>query len=67
MVGQSEQTMYSNKGKNFIIFNDKSGSMSGTPFDTLKFACLGIKDALFSEGNKFEDVTVVYYDHAVYP
>jgi hypothetical protein len=41
--------------------------MSGTPFDTLKFACLGIKDALFSEGNKFEDVTVVYYDHAVYP
>ena len=34
----------SNKGKNLMIFNDKSGSMSGTPFRVLTEACIEIAD-----------------------
>jgi hypothetical protein len=30
-----------------MIFNDKSGSMSGSPFMQLKEACLGIAEKIF--------------------
>lgn len=47
-----------------MLFNDKSGSMSGTPFNTLKLACAELADTLFDDANggAFEDVKIVFYD-----
>ena len=60
-----DQQAQNPQGRHFIIFNDKSGSMSGTPFNALKEACLGIKDHLFADGGKFETVEVCFYDNNV--
>jgi len=44
-----------------MLFNDKSGSMSGSPFDTLKIGCLELADSLFDEENiKFDKVSNKY-------
>jgi uncharacterized protein YegL len=52
------------QGKKLMLFNDKSGSMSGTPFDTLKLACVELADTLFDDANgaAFEDIKIVFYD-----
>ena len=49
-----------------MIFNDKSGSMSGKPFIALKEACEGIADDIFDNDN-FESVHTIFYDDKTYP
>lgn len=47
-----------------MIFNDKSGSMSGQPFAQLKEACLGISETIYHGNNgekSFESTTVCFY------
>ena len=55
-----------NKGKHLMIFNDKSGSMSGAPFTALKEACVGIADDIF-DNNTFEKVHTIFYGSECYP
>lgn len=71
----TEQTKkVENKGKHLMLFNDRSGSMSGTPFESLKKGCLEIADSIFAENennpddNPFEMVHTVFYgsDATVY-
>ena len=38
------------KGRFLMVFNDKSGSMSGLPFTTLKEANVQLLETLFPEG-----------------
>lgn len=48
--------------KHLMIFNDQSGSMSGTPFNLLKEACLGITDMIFDQnGAPLFHTDVVFY------
>jgi len=50
-----------------MLFNDKSGSMAGIPFNTLKIGCLELADTLFDdEKNKFDQVSLVFYDSHPY-
>jgi hypothetical protein len=42
VLGCEQQDAVTNEGKNLMLFNDQSGSMSGTPFETLKKACLDL-------------------------
>ena len=42
VLGGEQLHAVTNEGKNLMLFNDQSGSMSGTPFDTLKKACLDL-------------------------
>lgn len=52
------------KGKHLVIFNDKSGSMSGGPFKALQTACDSLTDQIFDgKGKKmFEETHVVFYN-----
>ena len=54
-----------------MLFNDKSGSMSGTPFETLKKGCVELADSIFSEINEednlFEMVHTVFFESDVHP
>ena len=48
-----------------MLFNDQSGSMSGTPFDTLKKACLDLGEQIFGDdaaSNTFETVDTVFFE-----
>lgn len=58
------QAAESNQGKHLFIYNDKSGSMSGSPFKNLKEACLGITDKIFPDpqNSLFEKVMVCFYE-----
>jgi hypothetical protein len=42
ILGTEYNAPVTNEGKNLMLFNDQSGSMSGTPFETLKKACLDL-------------------------
>jgi len=56
----------SNLGKKLMLFNDKSGSMSGGPFRTLKEGCMELKNQIFpsdSSTNPFETVEVIFYSN----
>jgi len=61
----------SNKGKHLMLFNDRSYSMSGTPFETLKKACVTLAETVFShdeaspEDNQFEQVHTYFYDNTI--
>tara|TARA_B110000285_G_scaffold141354_1_gene158140 strand:+ start:388 stop:891 length:504 start_codon:yes stop_codon:yes gene_type:complete len=62
----------SNKGKHLMLFNDQSYSMEGTPFETLKKACLDLAEVIFgADGDKsqnlFEQVHTIFYNHNAYP
>lgn len=54
-----------------MLFNDRSYSMSGTPFETLKKACVTLADTIFSndeatpEDNQFEQVHTYFYDNTI--
>ena len=51
-----------------MIFGDKSGSMSGTPFNALKKGCEDLGDTIFGdkkEDNSFEKVWVAFYESSV--
>jgi hypothetical protein len=71
MTGEelAEKPKKSNKGKYLMLFNDRSGSMSGSPFRALKEGCEGIADTIFSsdeskqgkEDNTFEKVHTCFY------
>jgi len=53
---------------NLMIFADKSGSMSGAPYRTLKQALLDLADQLFGETkeeNAFESVHTVFYNSEI--
>jgi len=65
LLNESGKKRASNSGKHLILFNDKSGSMSGGPFNTLIEGCLQLSDSLFPEdGEKaFESVDVCFYDN----
>jgi uncharacterized protein with von Willebrand factor type A (vWA) domain len=64
--GKADGGPVSNLGKHLMIFNDRSGSMSGSPFTALKSACESIADDIFDD-SKFESVHTVFYDDAVKP
>ena len=53
--------------KNLLIFNDKSYSMSGKPFDTLQVAHQNIGKMIFDDdGNSiFKEINVVFYNVAI--
>jgi len=72
ITGITQAVTKSNKGKHLMLFNDQSGSMSGTPFTTLKKACLDLGEVIFSaDGDKsqnlFEKVHTIFYNHDAYP
>lgn len=51
-----------------MIFGDKSGSMSGTPFNALKKGCEDLADKIFgynNEDNSFEKVWIAFYESNV--
>ena len=51
-----------------MIFGDKSGSMSGTPFNALKKGCEDLADKIFGEtkkDNSFEKVWISFYESNV--
>lgn len=52
-------------GKTLMIFNDKSYSMNGTPFDALKKACNDVADMIYEDnGNAlFDNVDLIFYDN----
>ena len=52
-----------------VLFNDKSGSMRGKPFDTLKKSYKNIADIIFDEKDEtlFEKVQLVFYNHDLFP
>lgn len=54
----------SNKGKYLMIFNDKSGSMSGQPWNALQEATRSFADILYPEGQEpvFEDIKLIYFE-----
>ena len=65
ILGTDEQAVVTNDGKNLMLFNDQSGSMSGTPFETLKKACLDLGEEIFGEdkaSNTFETVDTVFFE-----
>ena len=48
-----------------MLFNDQSGSMSGTPFNTLKKACLDLGEEIFGtdkDSNTFETVDTIFFN-----
>ena len=53
--------------RNLLIFNDKSYSMSGKPFDTLKVAHQNIGKMIFDDdGNSiFKEINVIFYNVAI--
>lgn len=68
--GKMQQT--SNKGKKLIIYNDKSGSMSGRPYEAVLAASKSLADLVFSEDgntekNVFETVRTVFYHNSCLP
>lgn len=68
--GKMPQT--SNKGKKLIIYNDKSGSMSGRPYAAVLAASKSLADLIFSEdgnteANVFESVRTVFYHSSCFP
>ena len=70
VLGVEQQAIATNDGKHLMLFNDQSGSMSGTPFNTLKQACLDLGEEIFGadkESNTFETVDVVLFNHTVTP
>jgi hypothetical protein len=72
ITGITQAVTKSNKGKHLMLFNDQSGSMSGTPFETLKKACLDLAEVIFSANgdksqNLFEKVHTIFYNHDAYP
>lgn len=51
-----------------MIFGDKSGSMSGTPFNTLKKGCEDLAEKIFGENiedNSFDKVWIAFYESDV--
>ncbi len=54
----------SSKGRAIILCLDKSGSMSGRPFEALQKGALMIGESLYSS-NDYEKCAVVYYDDKV--
>ena len=71
-IDGTQAAIKSNKGKHLMLFNDQSGSMSGTPFETLKKACLDLGEVIFSaDGDKsrnvFEKVHTIFYNHVAHP
>jgi len=69
MTALTKSVESSKDGKTLILFNDKSGSMSGEPFKALKEGCLSLKDELFNAKDKcsFEKVFVNFYDDRLVP
>ena len=68
--GEMQQT--SNKGKKLMIYNDKSGSMSGRPYEAVLAASKSLADLVFSEDgntdqNVFETVRTVFYHNSCLP
>lgn len=65
------QQQTSNQGKKLVIYNDKSGSMSGRPYEAVLAASKSLADLVFSadgntESNVFESVrTVFYHNHCM--
>jgi|APSaa5957512535_1039671.scaffolds.fasta_scaffold455480_1 hypothetical protein len=44
-----------------MLFIDQSGSMAGTPFDTLKTACLDLGEEIF-DPNAFRTVDICFFN-----
>ena len=69
-TGGYDITRPANKGKHLMLFNDKSGSMSGTPFKALTEACTEAAKTIFSktdQGCMFEQVHLCYYESTCRP
>jgi uncharacterized protein with von Willebrand factor type A (vWA) domain len=52
------------KGRAMILCLDKSGSMSGRPYDALKEGALQVGKSIF-ESREFERFITVFYDSSV--
>ena len=68
--GETAKQASSNKGKHLLLFNDKSYSMHGAPFEALRQGCTGLGEQIFGESadqNLFESVCMIYYDDKSYP
>lgn len=65
-ISQEETKKQSNEGRAIFICLDKSGSMSGTPFNALQAGTSLIGKSLF-ESNAFEYVVVVFFESRAYP
>lgn len=48
-----------------MIFNDKSYSMNGAPFEALKKACKDVADMIYSENGEalYDSVDMIFYDN----
>ena len=63
---------HSNQGKKLIIYNDKSGSMSGRPYQAVLAASKSLADLVFADDtstdeNVFESVRTVFYHSKCMP
>lgn len=63
-ITPGDSKMKNNKGRALIICLDKSGSMSGVPFQALKKGALMMSESLFS-GKDYEKISVCFYDDRV--
>lgn len=63
-LSSSKAKIKSSKGKAIILCLDKSGSMSGTPYEALKQGCLELGKTLFS-GDLFEHIVICLYESYV--
>ena len=64
-------------GKTLMIFNDKSWSMNGTPFEALKKACKGVAEMIYNKQGStvqskndhittlFDNVYLLFYDNTL--
>jgi len=56
--------MQSNEGKTLMIFNDKSGSMSGMPWNAVQKSTLAFAESLWPKGKEqvFQNVHLIYFE-----
>lgn len=56
----------SNKGKHLMIFNDRSGSMSGTPWNAVQEAERSFTDILYPNNEAaFETIHLAYFGNTL--
>lgn len=60
-----QNKVVSNKGKVLILCLDRSGSMNGRPFESLKVGVLQIAEAVLGQNRPFERFISILYDDRV--
>lgn len=60
----NDDAKQSNEGKTLMIFNDKSGSMSGMPWNAVQQSTLAFAESLWPNGvdKIFERIHLIYFE-----